>query len=54
MVVKIQGTMYEVVFKKPRRGKTIVTKKRTSREQIVPGWFVDTPDADGLKTFFIS
>ena len=27
MVVEIQGTMYDVVFKKSPRGKTIVTKK---------------------------
>jgi hypothetical protein len=27
MVVEIQGTMYDVVFKKSSRGKTIVTKK---------------------------
>ena len=27
MVVEIQGTMYNVVFKKSSRGKTIVTKK---------------------------
>ena len=27
IVVEIQGTMYDVVFKKSRRGKTFVTKK---------------------------
>ena len=27
MVVEIQGTMYDMVFKKSPRGKTIVTKK---------------------------
>ena len=27
MIVEIQGTMYEVVFKKSSRGRTIVTKK---------------------------
>jgi hypothetical protein len=27
IVVEIQGTMYDVVFKKSPRGKTIVTKK---------------------------
>ena len=27
MVVEIQGTMYDVVFKKSPRGRTIVTKK---------------------------
>ena len=27
MVVEIQGTMYDVVFKKSPQGKTIVTKK---------------------------
>ena len=32
MVVEIQGTMYDVVFKKSSQGKTIVTKKPDTPE----------------------